>query len=248
MYRWAAIARSGYALLRRRGRRMADLYAGFRLDHLVGYFRTFGRPATGEPFFRPAREEEQAAQGLAAIAALREGGAELLAEDLGVVPDFVRQTLERIDLPGCKVMRWERAWHLPGQPFVDPASYPVCSMTVTGTHDLEPLAVWWDGLSADDREQASRLPALEAKRVAATSPWSDVVRDALLETACASASRDLFLPIQDVFGWRDRINTPATIAETNWTWRLPWPVDEWRGVPAAVERAGFCVRATARRR
>ena len=26
--------------------------------------------------------------------------------------------------PGCKVLRWERAWHLPGQPFVDPVGLP----------------------------------------------------------------------------------------------------------------------------
>ena len=35
----------------------------------------------------------------------------------------------------------------------------------------------------------------------------------------------LILPIQDVFGWRDRINQPATVGDQNWTWRLPWPSD-----------------------
>ncbi len=31
--------------------------------------------------------------------------------------------------------------------------------------------------------------------------------------------------MQDVFGWRDRINQPATVGDGNWTWRLPWPSD-----------------------
>jgi len=34
------------------------------------------------------------------------------------------------------------------------------------------------------------------------------------------------LPVQDVFGWRDRINEPATISGSNWTFRPPWFSDE----------------------
>ena len=41
----------------------------------------------------------------------------------------------------------------------------------------------------------------------------------------ASLPNLLLLPVQDVFGWRDRINAPATVTDDNWTWRLPWPVD-----------------------
>jgi 4-alpha-glucanotransferase len=43
--------------------------------------------------------------------------------------------------------------------------------------------------------------------------------------------------VQDVFGWRDRINTPARVDAENWTWRLPWRVDEMREIPEAVARA-----------
>ena len=47
------------------------------------------------------------------------------------------------------------------------------------------------------------------------------------------------LPIQDVFGWRDRINTPALISHENWCWRLPWPVEDLLKEPPALERAAF---------
>ena len=40
-------------------------------------------------------------------------------------------------------------------------------------------------------------------------PWDAALRDAMLETVWAAGSSELFLPIQDVFGWRDRINTPG---------------------------------------
>jgi 4-alpha-glucanotransferase len=63
-------------------------------------------------------------------------------------------------------------------------------------------------------------------------------RDALLEAMFASGSNLLTLPIQDVFGWPDRINVPALIDDTNWTWRLPWAIDAFDAQPEAVERQG----------
>ena len=38
-------------------------------------------------------------------------GAEIIAEDLGVIPDFVRESLARLGIPGYRVFRWERHWH-----------------------------------------------------------------------------------------------------------------------------------------
>ena len=49
-----------------------------------------------------------------------ETGAAIIAEDLGTVPDFLRPSLARLGVAGCKVLRWERHWLEPGQPFVDP--------------------------------------------------------------------------------------------------------------------------------
>jgi 4-alpha-glucanotransferase len=60
------------------------------------------------------------------------------------------------------------------------------------------------------------------------------VREAMLESLHASGSNLLLLPIQDVFGWRDRINEPATVSVDNWTWRLPWPSDRLHAEPAAM--------------
>ena len=64
------------------------------------------------------------------------------------------------------------------------------------------------------------------------------MRDVLLEALFASGSDLLLLPVQDVFGWRDRINEPATVTSDNWTFRLPWPVDRLDEVPEARERQG----------
>ncbi len=44
-YDWEVIARSGYAWIRRRAERAAVLFDGVRVDHVIGLFRTYGRPA-----------------------------------------------------------------------------------------------------------------------------------------------------------------------------------------------------------
>jgi 4-alpha-glucanotransferase len=245
MYRWDVIAGTGYAWLRQRARRMAALFDGIRIDHVVGFYRTYGKPAAGEPFFSPGHEPDQLRQGEDILRIMLESGAEVLAEDLGTIPDFVRASLARLGIAGSKVLRWERAWHEPGQPLIDPSAYPAVSAALTGTHDTEPLALWWDHAAREERVETVRLllgqdDFQRRGNGNPDQPWNGVLRDGLLELAFRTASRELFVPIQDVFGWRTRINTPAIISDDNWTWRLPWPVDRLATIPEAIERAAFC--------
>jgi 4-alpha-glucanotransferase len=240
MYRWDVVHQSDFAWLRQRGRRMASLYDGFRVDHLVGFYRTYGKAPGGQRFFLPPDEATQGWQGERAIRAFLESGVDVVAEDLGTVPDFVRASLARLGVGGYKVLRWERHWHLPGRPFVSPSDYPMRSVATTGTHDTEPMAVWWDEAAPDDRHALAEV--LQRAGIAAcdpSAPWSDGLRDAILRLMATAASDHLFFPIQDVFGWRDRINTPATVGDHNWTWRVPWSVDEWVSRPEPRERATF---------
>jgi 4-alpha-glucanotransferase len=80
-----------------------------------------------------------------------------------------------------------------------------------------------DRLAADERERIVDEPGLP-----------HAMREALLEALFASGANLLILPVQDVFGWRERINQPATIGEENWRWRLPWPSDRLQTEPQAI--------------
>jgi len=244
MYRWETIAASDYAWLRQRAQRMAALFDGIRVDHVVGFYRTYGKPAEGDPFFLPAGEADQLRQGEAIMRLMLESGAMIIAEDLGTVPDFVRVSLAGLGIPGSKVLRWERGWDAPAQPFIDPRSFPSVSATMTSTHDTEPLAVWWENSSREDRVETIRLlltlDDFQRRGVSnPDQPWNDALRDALLEIAYRSGSSEVFVTMQDMFGWRDRINVPGLISDTNWTWRLPWPVDRLATTSEAIERAEF---------
>lgn len=235
---WDVMAARGDEWIRHRVRRMAALFDGYRVDHLVGFYRTYIRPHHGPAYSAPGSESDQLAQGERLMRIFLESGARVTVEDLGAVPPFVRASLARLGLAGYRVMRWEREWDRPGQPFLDPATYPRVSVATTGTHDAEPLAGWWESLSLDDRASIAALPTvtrIAGDAHALTQPtFAERTRDIVVETLYASGSDLLILPVQDVFGWRDRINEPGTVTDGNWTFKLPWPVDRLQSQPAGL--------------
>jgi 4-alpha-glucanotransferase len=113
-------------------------------------------------------------------------------------------------------------------------------VAATGTHDTDTLAEWWRQAKEVERHAALAVTRYLEPGVLADVRHGDAfvpaVRDALLEAMYASGSDLLILPVQDVFGWTDRINVPALVDDTNWTWRLPWPVDTLDAQPDAAER------------
>jgi 4-alpha-glucanotransferase len=238
-YRWELVRRRDFAWLRARAARAAALYDACRIDHVVGFYRTYVRPLDGSAArFDPGTEAEQAALGEQVLAVLQSAGIDLIAEDLGTVPDFVRASLGRLGIPGYRVFRWEREWQRPGRPYRDPTTYPALSVATTATHDMTPTAVWWDELSADERAAVGAIPSFRSPEGEIRwAPFSPALRDALLDLLMGAGSRVVVFPIQDVFGWRDRINVPATERPENWTYRLPWPVDRWLEEPDSSERA-----------
>jgi len=242
-YRWDAMRANGFRWLRRRARYAGERYDRFRIDHLVGFFRTYMRDAgrlrsaSGKllpGYFDPGHEPDQLAHGVAVIGAMKsaaaEVGADLVAEDLGVIPDYVRPALARLDVPGYKVLVWERD----GAVYRDPAGYPARSVACFGTHDTDPVAAWWEGLSDADRVAVQRLPRLAAHARGSDlgRAFTPAVHDALLDLLAHARSELVLFLAQDVLGVRDRVNVPGTVGAHNWTWRLPATLEHLRADPA----------------
>ena len=220
-WRWEVMASTGFAWMHARARRSSDLFDGFRIDHLIGLYRMFIRPTDKgrRPFFEPSDETDQIRLGEELVTILRrdrEPGLgtplEVIAEDLGVIPPFLHESMARLNLPGMKVLRWQRDWAHPDQPALDPTGFPELSVATTGTHDVEPLAATAGGRTEEQRA-------------------------AVLQSLLSAKSYLTLIPVQDVFGWPDRINTPSVVDAFNWTWRLPWPVDTWLHRKDTVARA-----------
>ena len=225
--RWDVMAANDFGWWRARCRRAADLFDGVRLDHVVGYYRMYERPADGAPCFRPATEPAQQALGERLLTVAREagGGLDLIGEDLGAVPDMVRTSLSGLGVPGFRVLRWE---HDAGR-FRDPRAYPDLSVATSGTHDTSSLATWWqDEIGAEERTALAALPEFAGLQ-ACSERFTPFAHAVLLNGLYRAGSRLLILPFMDAYGGRERINVPATVQDGNWTYRVPWMVDELFG-------------------
>lgn len=242
-YHWRVMASDDFAWLRRRAAYSATLYDRFRVDHLVGFFRTCMRPyeRRRKPdgklvpgTFDPPTESEQLAHGERVVAAMKraaaEHGAQLVAEDLGSIPEYVPPALARLEVPGYRVLIWEKD----GDVFRDPATYPALSVATFGTHDTAPVAVWWDELPAAERAAVLRLPVLKDSPDPLGAGFDPAVHAALLRLICGARSDLVLLLMQDLLGVRDRINKPGTQGDHNWTWRLPQPIEKLRADPDVV--------------
>jgi 4-alpha-glucanotransferase len=219
--------RDGFSWWRSRARRAAALFDAFRVDHVIGLFRTWATGAGGhrDGRFHPEREEDQLAQGRELLDLLLEesGPGRLYAEDLGVVPPFLPAELRARGIPGYKVLRWERE---PGTDLLaDPATWPVVSAAITGTHDTSTLAVWWEDELTEAERRAILARASGAEPADVPGTLTGRVHRTLIAWVLGAASEAAIFPIQDLFLWRQRFNTPGTVGPNNWSWRMPVRVE-----------------------
>jgi len=211
VYDWAAMRRDGHRWWVERLRRARDLYDGARIDHFRAFVAWWGvspraRTARGGRWRRgPGAEVLEAARE-------RLGPLSLVAEDLGVITPAVHRLMDRLGLPGMRVLQFG----FPGGPANPhrPRNHPRRCVAYSGTHDNDTAEGWWASLPVQARSQA--LEEAAALGIVEEAPHRMLVRMAL-----ASPAGVAIVPVQDLLGLdgRARINTPGT-ARGNWRWRL----------------------------
>jgi 4-alpha-glucanotransferase len=263
LYDWDRMEASGFGWIKARADRAASLYALYRVDHVIGLYRTFYRSADGQTSgFVPAEEARQIALGETLMGIMGQS-AEVVAEDLGMVPEFLRPSLTRLGVPGYRVLRWEKDEVVVegeqsangdgngnGQTkkivYRDPAQWPENSVAASSTHDIETHAEWYDTLPGEERAALAQVPGLEALAAPEHQKFDDVVRDALLRALYAAPSTLVAIPFQDALGSRERVNVPGTVADTNWTYRMPMNLASLGDDRATVDRLARLAADTGR--
>ncbi|MDP8262961.1 MAG: 4-alpha-glucanotransferase [Candidatus Ancaeobacter aquaticus] len=199
------------------------LFHIYRIDHVVGCYRMYAFPEdkSGEARFIPEHEDEQLRLGERIIHVLLDESKVTypIAEDLGVIPDFVRESLARLQIPGYKIFRWERYWNTEEQNYIDPKDYSEISIATTSTHDTDTLSQWWKTVPENEKNDICAMVGVTPtdKKCA----FSFAIHMGILNILYRSNSIFSIIPIQDLFGWKDVINVPGTVSKNNWSWRLP---------------------------
>ena len=216
-YNWSYLLEHNLGLWRRKIRRVTELYDIFRLDHLVGFFRTYVfAPGAQQGAFDVEGEQNQIDRGYAFLRmVLDEAQGKLpVGEDLGVIPNYVRRMLVDLRIPGYKVLRWERednGWYR------EPKNYPVVSLATTSTHDTETLRGWWETMDINERRNIWEM--ISAQKTDGNVPFNLDTQRLMLKRVLESASALTLFAWQDIVGTLERVNIPGTVGPENWTYR-----------------------------
>lgn len=222
-YNWQDIAENNFNFWRNKIARACEIYDIFRLDHMVGFFRTWiFEKGQDKGHFDIENENDQKKRGFDFLQSVFETAKNKLpiAEDLGVIPDYMRQMMQELDMPGYKVLRWEKD----NEVFREPRNYPKASVATTGTHDTETLKEWWQEIPSWQR--ANFWEMVSTQKTDGYVDWSKEVHKEILKRTLGSGSCLVILPFQDILGQEGRINTPGTVNEENWTYRTPFEPEQ----------------------
>jgi len=226
-----------------------------RIDHVMGLARQFWIPdgASGADGAYVAFPFDD----LLAVLALESERAKCLVigEDLGSVPEGFRERMSEAGAFGYRVLPFERDEH----GFKPPAAWPRPDMACVATHDLPPLAGWWDGLDVAERLDLGLITIDEA-RAAHASRAEDrrALLDALAQegllppaatadgplTQALAAAVHAFIAVtraalavaqvEDLAGERVAVNLPGTDRERpNWRRRIATPLEDLFDAPLA---------------
>jgi 4-alpha-glucanotransferase len=209
LYRWDAMAADGYAWWIERMRATLALVDRVRLDHFIGFTRSWAVPAGAAD----AREGEfQPGPGAALFRALGAalGRLPILAEDLGVLTPEVEALRDEFAFPGMKVLQFAFGAG-PANPFL-PHQHVPNGVVYTGTHDNDTTMGWWTAATGEERHHA---------QVYLANPLHEPAWD-FLRACSASVADTCIVPAQDLLqlGTEARMNFPGRPAG-NWSWRLP---------------------------
>lgn len=209
LYDWQALKDSRYQWWIARMRAALSMYDIVRIDHFRGFSAFYSIPygredavvgewvqGPGMDFFRVLREELG-------------GNLSIIAEDLGLLDDGVRNLLKDTGFPGMKVVQFGLT---PGQNSEYlPHNYPKNTVAYIGTHDNNTLCGWFSEEPADVQEFACSYMRTKPEEV----HWG------FIETMMASSADTVIFMVQDLLGLdkTTRMNTPSTLGG-NWLWRL----------------------------
>lgn len=136
--------------------------------------------------------------------------AKIIAEDLGIITDEVRELLEYTGFPGMKIVQF--GFSSDASNLNLPHNYTKNSVAYTGTHDNNSLAEWLKTCSYGEFSYAEAYLRMSAY---------DRYTESLIRAVMMSNSDLAIIPLQDWYdfeGW-SRLNTPG-IDDGNWVFRM----------------------------
>ena len=239
-----------------------------RIDHVMALTRLFwipdGMPGTQGGYLR---SPFAALTAIVALESVR-NRCLVIGEDLGSVPDGLRERLHDLGFLSYRVLIFERHWNGDGS-FKRPWEYPAQSLAMVATHDMPTIADFWQGTDIDRRERlglfadgqgreletgrrdAERAKVLSLLGELGLTPTdvsdSGQISEALHAAIARTPAMLAVVQLDDLLGELEPANIPGTHREyPNWRRKLSSALDEiatdprLRCLVAMMKEAGRC--------
>ena len=265
LYRWGVMRANNFQWWRERVRATRRIFHLFRIDHVQGFYRVYAfpwRPETNKEFLpleqhqmlertsgraphfvprdddTPEQCEANKGEGEEYLRIIMDeaGAARVAGEDLGVVPNYVRPSLQSLGIAGFKIPQWEirDGMVIPGE------MYDRVSVATYATHDHQPIRdLWEEALELPNSETGQQARAT-LEKIALFAGLNSKIDQLDYEKAFYPAMMDaLFrcnswiavVMITDLLARKYRFNVPGTKANLNWTRRIQRSIAKLRSSP-----------------
>ena len=212
LYDYEKMKEDGYAWWRNRIKKALEIYDFVRIDHFRGFDRYYAIPLG-----KTAKEGEWKD---GPKAELFYGLDRIVAEDLGLIDDGVRQLMAETGYAGMKVMSF--GFNGDKDSEHKPYHYQENVYGYTGTHDNSPFCGYIEGMNEFERRAFQEELLYECKRMGVACMQGTPQKECLtaIKLLFHSKARVVVLPLHDLLclGEEARINYPSK-AEGNWTIR-----------------------------
>jgi (1->4)-alpha-D-glucan 1-alpha-D-glucosylmutase len=226
-----------------------------RIDHALGLMRLFwippGLSAADGAYVRYPLED---LLGILALESER-NRCMVVGEDLGTVPDELRERLTALGVLSYRLLYFER--DASGY-FKQAHDYPAQALVAATTHDLPTLAGFWEGRDIAVRHELGLFPNEEARQAQvvaraeqrarlllmleregllpengtadtlAFSEMTPALSRSLHAFIARAPSKVMLVQMEDVLGARDQANLPGTTTQhPNWRRKLGLTLERW---------------------
>ena len=220
IFDWNFLRKNNFVWWIERMKHNLDLFDLVRIDHFRGFLAAWEIPVNDSTAVNGQWQECPGVEFFSVL--LNEfKSIPVVAEDLGVITQDVRDAMARFGFPGMKLLIFAFDGDILQNPYA-PENHVKNCVLYTGTHDCNTMRGWFEEELSD--ESKVKLENILGKKVCANT-----IAEEMVILAMSSIADTVILPMQDVLGLGSeaRMNCPG-IAENNWEWRLlpgQWSTD-----------------------
>lgn len=212
VYHWDAHKKESYAWWKERIGHNLRLFDLVRIDHFRG-FTAYWEVLAGEKTAINGRWIKTPGKELFNTMVKHFPHLPIIAEDLGMITEDVRELMACFGFPGMKILIFAFGDDIPSNPYA-PHNHIKDCIVYTGTHDNNTVKGWFEEeLSEHGKERLSFYLGREVN--------SDEISYILIRLAMMSVANMAIFPMQDLLGLGSeaRMNLPST-PKGNWEWRV----------------------------